>query len=92
MATTISTTSHFPDEETNKVGLRLKNLVLTEELMSNHELTLVEKLVLAYCQQVEPFAAHYDSCELFLDISHGDVYRAKKHLINMGYIGGENDL
>ena len=92
MAETFSTTSQIATTNDNNVGFRLKHLVLTEELLSNHDLTLIEKLVLTYYEQVAPYAEHYDSCSLYLDLSHGDVVRAKKHLVEMGYLdGGGNE-
>lgn len=92
MAETLSTTSRIATQSDNNVGYGLKTLVLTEELLSNHQLTLIEKLVLSYYEQVSPYAEHYDSCALYLDLSHGDVVRAKTHLVEMGYLEeGDNE-
>lgn len=86
MAYVFSTSSYIPKKDNNDVGYRAKTLVLTEELLSDKRLSLIEKLVLSYYEQIAPYAAEYDSCSMFLDISQGDADRAKTHLSEMGYI------
>ncbi len=69
----------------------MKYMVIDRDLLGIKELTLLEKLVLAYSQQVEPYEEGYQSCAIFLDIAESDVLRAKAHLCDLGYLGGIKD-
>lgn len=69
-------------------GKGLRSMVIDRDLLALKELTLLEKMVLAYCEQVEPYEPQGSSCAIFLDISDGDVFRAKAHLYDLGYITG----
>lgn len=73
---------------TSSIGTGMKYMVIDKELLSIKELTLLEKLVLAYCEQVEPYEDQGDSCAIFLDVAESDVFRAKAHLCDLGYLGG----
>lgn len=75
----------------NSVGTGMNYLVIDKEILGIKELTLLEKLVLAYTNQVEPYEGNGESCAIFLDVAESDVFRAKAHLSDLGLLGGTED-
>lgn len=73
----------------NELGYGVRSIVLDIELLHCPELTLTEKVVLAYIDQVLPFEEYGDRCAEYLDLSTNEVNRARKHLLEMGLIEEE---
>lgn len=75
----------------NEVGQRARLVVLDDDILSLNELTIIEKLVLAYEDQIAPYALSSDSCAIFYDIAESDVKRAMKHLEELGLLEDDNE-
>lgn len=67
-----------------EVGYQARYLVLDDALLSRDDLSLIEKLVLAYHWQVEAYEKNSDSAALYLGITNTEANVAYRHLEEMG--------
>jgi len=68
-------------------------LVLGREILDIADLTLTEKVVLAYIdasEDCEPGTRNVDCCARFLDISESEARRAWNHIRDLGLLEEES--
>lgn len=68
-------------------------VVLDRDILENEDLSLTEKVVLAYlyaADECEPQAQTADFCARFLDLSESETKRAIRHIESLGLLDEED--